>query len=103
MLIMGLSLVNSLTYGNGHESQSIWSTMGSTDYDEDALNPLSLTISEHLGMEHIDDTWGGSAKGSKQAQKWLSKSYNLWKQWTGYLVEFSLTPHNQRKCSLVPI
>lgn len=95
MLIMGLSLVNSLTYGNGHESQSIWATMGSTHYDEEAENPFHLTTSEYDGFEHIDSTWGGGAKGAKQAQKWLSKSYNLWQQWTGYLVEFSLRPHNQ--------
>ncbi|KKY28251.1 putative glutaminase a [Diplodia seriata] len=95
MLIMGLSLVNSLTYGTGDESQSVWSTMGSPDYDEDALNPFALTTSEFEGIEHIDNTWGGRTKGAKQARKWLSKSYNLWRQWSGYLVEFSLEPHNQ--------
>lgn len=95
MLIMGLSLVNSLTYGSGASSQSVWSTMGNSHWDEEALNPFALTTSEFNGIEHIDNTWGGSTKGGKQAQKWLSKSYNLWRQWSGYLVEFSLEPHNQ--------
>ena len=45
----------------------------------------------------VDRRWGGMTKGAKQAQKWLSKSYKLWRQWSGYLVEFSLEPHNQRK------
>lgn len=97
MLIMGLSLVNSLTYGAGEKSQSLWSTMGSPDYDEEAENPFALLTSEFEGIDNIDHTWGGMTKGAKQAQKWLSKSYKLWRQWSGYLVEFSLEPHNQRK------
>ncbi|KAF4539734.1 uncharacterized protein LTHEOB_9852 [Lasiodiplodia theobromae] len=95
MLIMGLSLVNSLTYGAGEKSQSLWSTMGSPDYDEEAENPFALLTSEFEGIDNIDHTWGGMTKGAKQAQKWLSKSYKLWRQWSGYLVEFSLEPHNQ--------
>ncbi|KAF2139584.1 uncharacterized protein K452DRAFT_289584 [Aplosporella prunicola CBS 121167] len=95
MLIMGLSLVNSLTYETGHEPQSIWSQIGSSNYDETKMNPFALNIGSHEGIEHIDDTWGGSIKGATQAQKWLRKSYGLWKQWTGYLIEFSLEPHNQ--------
>ncbi|KAK3105536.1 hypothetical protein LTR53_018243, partial [Teratosphaeriaceae sp. CCFEE 6253] len=33
--------------------------------------------------------------GSDQGRKWLSRSYTLWKQWTAYLVDYSLEPHNQ--------
>lgn len=100
MLIMGLALVNSLKYGLGYEPQSQWSALGSQDYVEsneaDSAFPLtSLGIMEGAG--HIDDSWGGGAKGIKQAEKWLKKSYPIWKQWTTYLVEFSLEPHNQRK------
>ena len=51
----------------------------------------------HDGVEYIDETWGGSTKGIDQAKKWLEGSYDLWKQWTGYLVEDALEPHNQRK------
>lgn len=101
MLIMGLALVNSLTYGSDGEAQSIWSTVG-----DDSLSitqeekPFALNILTTVeGISHIDDTWGGRAKGIKQAKKWLEGSYDLWKQWTGYLVEYSLEPHNQRKCT----
>jgi hypothetical protein len=100
MLIMGLALVNSLKYGLGYQPQSQWSTFGSASYDddEDTESAFPLTsLSTFDGTAYVDDTWGGEAKGLKQAEKWLKKSYKLWKQWTSYLVEFSLEPHNQRK------
>ncbi|KAF2744793.1 glutaminase A [Sporormia fimetaria CBS 119925] len=97
MLIMGLALVNSLTYGSGEQSQSIWSTVGDDTYHTaESEKPFALTSLGTLdGIDHIDDTWGGGAKGVDQAKRWLEHSYDLWKQWTGYLVEFSLEPHNQ--------
>lgn len=98
MLIMGLALVNSMSYSSDAESQSIWSTVGNEEYHAESDSPFSLTsLSTHDGIDNIDDTWGGGAKGAKQAQRWLKQSYSLWKQWTGYLVEFSLEPHNQRE------
>ncbi|KAF2092053.1 DUF1793-domain-containing protein [Saccharata proteae CBS 121410] len=95
MLIMGLSLVNSLSYSSGHDSQSRWADFGSTSFDETSENAFPLLVSKYNGLGGIDDSWGGKTKGAKQAEKWLKKSYGLWKQWTGYLVEFSLEPHNQ--------
>lgn len=96
MLIMGLALVNSMSYSSDAESQSIWSTVGNEEYHAESDSPFSLTsLSTYDGIDNIDDTWGGGAKGAKQAQRWLKQSYSLWKQWTGYLVEFSLEPHNQ--------
>jgi hypothetical protein len=96
MLIMGLALVNSMTYASDLEAQSIWSTVGDRTYDIQDEKPLGLTkLSTHEGISHIDDTWGGGAKGIKQATKWLEQSYDIWKKWTGYLVKFSLEPHNQ--------
>jgi len=96
MLIMGLALVNSLTYGADEEAQSIWSTVGvASDDIDDTENAFALRTHEEL--DYLDDTWGGGAKGIKQAKKWLDGSYDLWKQWTGYLVEDALEPHNQRK------
>jgi hypothetical protein len=98
MLIMGLSLVNSLSYNSDAEAQSIWSTIGNTDYHPTSESPFALTsLGQHNGIPDIDDTWGGGAKGLHQAQKWLRDSYPLWKKWTGYLVEYSLEPHNQRE------
>jgi hypothetical protein len=94
MLIMGLALVNSLTYSSDTEAQSIWSTVGGTvDQLDGAEKPFALQTHERVG--YLDDTWGGGAKGVKQAKQWLEGSYELWKQWTGYLVEDALEPHNQ--------
>jgi hypothetical protein len=102
MLIMGLALVNSLKYGLGYSPQSLWSTLGNADYDEDnSLSAFPLTKLGTFGdAAQVDDTWGGGTKGAKQAEKWLKKSYRIWKQWTSYLVEFSLEPHNQRESSI---
>ncbi|KIW01206.1 uncharacterized protein PV09_07254 [Verruconis gallopava] len=96
MLIMGLALVNSLKYGSGYDVQSIWSLVGneaSINEDTESVWPLT-SVGAYDGISYIDDTWAGS-HGLKKAEKWLKKSYRLWKQWTSYLVEFSLEPHNQ--------
>ncbi|KAF2875638.1 hypothetical protein BDV95DRAFT_484159 [Massariosphaeria phaeospora] len=97
MLIMGLALVNSLTYSDDAEAGSIWSTVeGNKDYSIQNEKPFAMNnLGTHEGIEFIDERWGGGAKGVDQARKWLDGSYDLWKQWTGYLVEDSLEPHNQ--------
>lgn len=97
MLIMGLALINSLTYGSDHEAQSIWSALGSDlIVESEDASPFSLLALEVRDDIHgLDTRWGGSTQGLKQAKQWLGKSYRLWKQWTGYLVEFTLEPHNQ--------
>jgi hypothetical protein len=96
MLIMGLALVNSLTYNFDEEAQSIWSTLGNeVDHASETDKPFALQT--HAEVNYLDDKWGGGARGVKQAKKWLEGSYELWKQWTGYLVEDALEPHNQRK------
>ena len=91
MLIMGLALVNSLKYDT--KPASIWSTLGNERYIESSKGQFPLQID----TEGMDDTFGGliSAKGSKQAKRWVAKSYKLWKQWTGYLVREALIPSNQ--------
>jgi hypothetical protein len=96
MLIMGLALVNSLLYDSDAEAQSIWSTMGDAADHMDETGS-SFALRTHEDVNYLDDTWGGGMKGVKQAKKWLEGSYDLWKQWTGYLVEDSLEPRNQRK------
>lgn len=97
MLIMGLALVNSLTYGSGHEAQSIWSALGGDQVPlPDEASPFALIALENRDeITGLDDRWGGSTQGVKQARKWLEKSYGLWKQWTSYLVDYSLEPENQ--------
>jgi hypothetical protein len=102
MLIMALALANSLTYRTADEAQSVWSDIGSQEMDTTSESVFPLTkLGLHAGIDNIDDTWGGGAKGAKQAQKWVAKSYKLWKQWTRYLVEFSLEPHNQCKSPFI--
>lgn len=99
MLIMGLALVNSLSYGDGHEAQSVWSSLGqpkdiSTLTDDVSPFALPAKLETRDGVFGLDDSWGG-VSSKHQARQWLSRSYKLWKQWTTYLEEFSLEPHNQ--------
>ncbi|MCJ1244101.1 hypothetical protein MMC30_001299 [Trapelia coarctata] len=93
ILIMGLALINSLKYDTSDSAGSIWSTLGSNAFNNDpTASPFALLIDN---VDGLDDSWGGSTKGVKQAQKWVKRSYRLWKQWTEYLIEFTLEPHNQ--------
>ena len=98
ILIMGLAIVNSLKYETEVTAGSVWSGLGTNSIDPNPdHSAFALTeLKEQNGISHLDDSWGGSTKGLKQARKWIGKSYPLWKQWTGYLVEFTLEPHNQR-------
>ena len=116
ILIMGLVIVNSLSYDTGVAAGSHWSSIGTHSFDTNPTasafslnnldhsfdtNPTASAFSlnnleERDGVVGLDDSWGGSTKGVKQAQKWVKKSYKLWKQWTAYLVEFSLEPDHQR-------
>lgn len=97
IVIMGLALVNSLRYDE--VASSVWSAEGHDDRDaleDTGLFPL-LDLQTRNGIGHLDSRWGGGKKGLKKARKWVRRTYSLWEQWTGYLVEFSLRPHNQRK------
>lgn len=101
MLIMGLALVNSLQYNADHEANSPWSSLGEpkdhSSFDvTDGKTPFALpaTLETREGIFGLDDQWGGVA-GKHQAQKWVSRTYRLWQQWTGYLVDYSLYPQNQ--------
>ncbi|KAK4541413.1 hypothetical protein LTR36_008014 [Oleoguttula mirabilis] len=102
MLIMGLSLVNSLSYGDGHDvAQSVWSTLGQPKdvaslEGSTNMSPFALpaTLETRDGVFGLDDQWLGPSS-QHQARKWLSRSYKLWKQWTSYLEDFSLEPQNQ--------
>ena len=96
ILIMGLALVNSLIHDTGSAS-TLWATREPVWMDQNPNHSaFALTnLGEVDGIAFIDDSWGGSTKGLKQAQKWVERSYSLWRQWTGYLVRFSLRPGNQ--------
>lgn len=100
ILIMGLAIVNSLRYEDATAASSIWSTEGlpspSLENETSGLFPLN-DLQVLSGIEYQDSKWGGGTNGQHLAEKWVKRSYRLWKQWTGYLVEFSLEPANQRK------
>ena len=102
MLLMGLALVNSLLYEDESTSGSVWASMGSSSFVEGGdLSPFALRALESRdGVAALDDRWGGrdGSKGHRQARKFIRRTYRLWKQWTGYLVEYSLTPETQREC-----
>jgi hypothetical protein len=97
MLIMALALANSLKHTADSDSGSLWAKMGDNRLlpaSSGSVFPLKALGSTE-GIDGLDDSWGGGIKGEKQSLRWLEKSYHLWTQWTGYLVDFSLEPHNQ--------
>jgi len=97
MLIMGLGLVNSLLYGDGQgtEIPGLKSNMDTDLFEEDhrtfALDIMTSTDDIH----GLDDQTSLQPLGTKLAQTWLTSNYRIFKQWTEYLIEFSLEPHNQ--------
>ena len=97
ILILGLALVNSLKYDTDETAGSLWSSLGTDSFDANpSVSAFALTATGRRGgLFGLDDSWGGFIKGQKQAQKWIHQSYKLWKQWTEYLIEFTLEPHNQ--------
>ncbi|KAK5685018.1 hypothetical protein LTS10_003093 [Elasticomyces elasticus] len=107
MLVMGLALVNSLSYEDeGVGAGSVWSAEGVAKGVKGieasvgsgtgmSVFGLPVELETREGVWGLDDAWGGSKVGKVQARVWLERSYRLWKQWTGYLVDYSLEPHNQ--------
>jgi hypothetical protein len=96
ILMMGLAIANSLRYDNATGAGSVWAAVDATSETSDLDDghfPLKQ-LSSADGMDFVDEQWGG-AKGAKQAKQWVDRSYTLWKQWTGYLVKYSLLPENQ--------
>lgn len=102
ILIMGLAIVNSLRYSEDTAATSIWSAQGaSPELPEETHGKFPLVNLQMFGgIDHQDGRWGGGTQGEHLAERWVQRSYRLWDQWTGYLVEFSLEPANQRKSYL---
>ncbi len=98
ILILGLAIINSLRYETNAAAGSVWSGLGSASFNLDhRANPFSLgSLETRDGISGLDDSWGGSVKGEQLAKRFIEKTYPLWKQWTEYLVEFSLEPVHQR-------
>lgn len=96
ILIMGLALANSLRYSTDGSADSLWSSIGhEVSFDANGKNVFPLNAATHGDIDYLDNRWGGHAIGHSQAKRWIERSYRLWKQWTGYLVKFSLVPANQ--------
>ena len=92
MLHMGLALANSLKYDKSEE-ESEWVTSGpSTHVAPENEHKFVLTVGTEAGVDFIDEPWQGGLMAKKKAGKWVDHSYKLWKQWTSYLIEFSLEP-----------
>lgn len=91
MLIMGLALVNAYKY----DTQPAFLSLQSEDVDSEHKIEATSIVDEN----GIDRAWGYGqdmeTTGLKEAQKWVGKSYKLWKQWTVYLIEEALEPKNQ--------
>lgn len=101
MLIMGLALVNGLLYGNGKQegkqNEFVFNMqMEQTPMlqEKDNLFAVNLRTSAE-GVRGIDDDGHLNAPGLKLAKRYLEPYFRLYKQWTEYLIEFSLEPHNQ--------
>ncbi|OIW30008.1 DUF1793-domain-containing protein [Coniochaeta ligniaria NRRL 30616] len=90
MLIMGLALVNAFKYDT--EPAFTAAAADTTLAKEIPLPQIWSKIVDKYGVDLPQDI---SATGAKKAEKWVGRSYKLWKQWTGYLVRESLIPHNQ--------
>jgi hypothetical protein len=90
MLIMGLALANALRYGTKPATLKAIAAEGAETIPTFGLWRESV---DKYGIDLPKDV--DAAVGSAAAKKWLTRSYKLWKQWTGYLVRESLIPANQ--------
>ncbi|KAK3063700.1 hypothetical protein LTS18_013466 [Coniosporium uncinatum] len=96
MLIMGLALVQSLATDKalGEQLLPALSSGEIKSLETEPILPLSIVMDD-VEIDALDKPWNLSVDSNKRAQKWLTRSYRLYKQWTQYLVDFSLEPHNQ--------
>lgn len=97
MLIMGLALANAMK-DDTHLAPTNFAAVTvspQTRQEPKKDGVIPLNVGEDGGVQFLDAPWRGGELGKKQAKKWVTRSYSLWKQWTGYLVEFSLRPENQ--------
>ncbi|RMZ81297.1 hypothetical protein DV737_g2573, partial [Chaetothyriales sp. CBS 132003] len=96
ILIMGLALVNSLQAESSSIQSLDWRALGKQPLpDPSKPGRFSLATGSQDERVFIDEAWNSGPQSQKQARKWVERSYSLWKQWTSYLVDFSLRPANQ--------
>lgn len=97
ILIMGLALANSLQSSPPNKtSYTGWQQTSPARLPDPAFDGIfSLDTGNAEGIEYIDNHWRGGPLSQKSGRRWVDRSYRLWKQWTQYLVDFSLEPANQ--------
>lgn len=97
ILIMGLALVNSLQYQNKNVASDLHllaKSAADPAPDLTTSKVFTLRFEDDSGAQYID-VQEPDAQAMVNAKKWVDRSYRLWKQWTGYLVDYSLVPENQ--------
>jgi hypothetical protein len=97
ILIMGLALANAIR-DDTHLAPMNFAAITVPPHQQIAPKEegiVALNVGSANGIDYLDAPWRSGATGHKQASAWISRSYTLWKQWTGYLVDFSLRPENQ--------
>ena len=96
ILIMGLALANSMKNQAKFSVSSNWRpTSKPLLPDASKAGTFPLTTGQDGDVGLLDEPWSGGPQSEKLAERWIERSYSLWKQWTGYLTEFSLQPANQ--------
>lgn len=97
ILIMGLALANSLRYKakEGHVISDLGWTQTHAPPQLEQKKVFPLTVGLQADVDYIDEPWHRHSISDRRAEGWVRHSYRLWKQWTSYLVEFSLLPGNQ--------
>lgn len=97
ILIMGLALVNSFRYQNKDIAVDLHSLRNLTaGYEPGLAMPkvFTLQFKDDSAVKYIDGQ-RSDMEAMELARKWVNRSYRLWKQWTWYLVDYSLEPHTQ--------
>jgi Domain of unknown function (DUF1793)/Domain of unknown function (DUF4965)/Domain of unknown function (DUF5127) len=97
ILIMGLALVNSFRYQNKNAGGALVpldNSVPELTQDSTAQKAFTLRFEEDSSVKYLDAK-ASDVEAMASAKKWVNRSYQLWKQWTGYLVAFSLEPENQ--------
>ena len=97
ILIMGLALANSLQDSSPSRTSYVgWQQTSPVRLPDPALDgKFSLDTGNAEGFDYIDNHWRGGPLSRESGRRWVGRSYRLWKQWTQYLVDFSLEPANQ--------
>lgn len=102
ILIMGLALVNSFRYRNSNAADIFTSSDGVSSNratseimsKPEGSKVFTLQFKDDSTVQYLD-VQHSEVEALENAKRWVNRSYRLWKQWTSYLVDYSLEPENQ--------